>query len=56
MNSLKAWVQDPEDWKIKQRARLKRKSFIQKLIPWLIAAAIPLALMLINWGVEKICS
>lgn len=56
MSSLKAWTQDPEDWKIRPRARLKRKTFTQKLIPWLVAMAIPLALMLINWGVEKIYS
>jgi hypothetical protein len=56
MTSLKAWTQDPEDWKIRPRAIPVHKTFIQKLIPWLVAMAIPLALMLINWGVEKICS
>jgi len=33
-----------------------KPSLFKKLIPWLAAIAIPLALMLINWGIETICS
>lgn len=56
MNSLKAWEQDPEDWKIKHYTpKPQRKTFIQKLIPWLVAISIPFIIGLIDWFVEAIC-
>lgn len=55
MGSLKAWSQSPEDWKIKPYMKPRRKTIKQKLTPWIVAVVIPLAVMLVNWVVEKVC-
>jgi hypothetical protein len=52
MSSLKAWTQDPDDWKITYTPTTKKKTILQKLEPWLITIGFILFVMLANWFVE----
>lgn len=55
MSSLKAWVQDPEDWKITYTPKPPTKSLLDRLMPWIVSAGFILFIMLCNWLVEAIC-
>lgn len=51
--SLKAWIQDPDDWKITCTPKPK-KTLWQKLEPWLMGIGFILFAMLANALVELI--
>lgn len=53
MNSLKAWTQDPDQWKITCTPQPKKTRW-QKAEPWLIAVGIVAFAMLANALVELI--
>ncbi|MDD3021828.1 MAG: hypothetical protein PHX61_12745 [Alphaproteobacteria bacterium] len=54
MKNLKAWTQDPEDWKITCTPKPKKKTLLQKLEPWLITIGLIAYAMLCNALVEAI--
>ena len=54
MSSLKAWTQDPDDWKIICAPTAKRKTLLQKAEPWLMVIGFILFVMLANWFVETV--
>jgi hypothetical protein len=51
MSSLKAWTQDPDDWKITCTPQPK-KTLLQKAEPWFMVIGFILFVMLANWFVE----
>ena len=53
MSSLKAWTQDPDDWKITYPQK-RKKTLIELLSPWLMVVGFILFVMLANWLVETV--
>ncbi len=53
MSNLKAWTQDPDDWKITCTPKPKKTRW-QKLEPWLLTIGFVVFVMLANALVELI--
>lgn len=52
MSNLKAWTQNPDQWRITYPRR--KKTLLELLSPWLMVVGFVVFVMLCNWLVELI--